>query len=126
MFTVCHFLSREVTYPPGLVTRRGGPWLFRAVSVEAGGCNRSRRHGGIPAHVGTAAATPRGGVTRGAERPSLGRGNHTRRGTQLAQDRAAARRSLLDDVTGAEEAEALTAAAILGWRPWPQVVLCRR
>ena len=34
-------------------------------------------------------------------------------------------RSLLDDVTGAEEAETLTAAAIyiLGWRPWPQVVL---
>ena len=30
---------------------------------------------------------------------------------QLAQDRAAARRSLLDDVTGAEEAETLTAAA---------------
>jgi hypothetical protein len=35
--------------------------LFRAVGAEAGGCSRPRRHGGSPAHVGAAAAAPRGG-----------------------------------------------------------------
>jgi hypothetical protein len=31
------------------------------VSAEAGGCSRPRRYGGSPAHVGAAAAAPRGG-----------------------------------------------------------------
>ena len=43
---------------------------------------------------------------------------------QLAQDRAAARRSLLDDVTRLSPKKPKhSLRLLLGWSPWPQVVL---
>ena len=83
--------------PRGLVTRREHPWMFRAVSAEASGCSRPRHHGGIPGSRWRRRRHPKRGelrVARGAERPSSAVAT-TRREARLAQDRAAARRSLL-------------------------------
>ena len=71
--------------------------MFRAVSAEASGCSRPRHHGGIPGSRWRRRRHPKRGelrVARGAERPSSAVAT-TRRGARLAQDRAAARRSLL-------------------------------
>ena len=93
---VCR-IRREGPYPPGLVTRREHPRLFRAVSAEASGCSRPRRHGGIPGSRWRRRRHPERGEGGPRRRETiLGRGNHAPRSAAPAQlDRAAARRSLL-------------------------------
>ena len=92
-------MVRSPTVPPRA-------WLPHASLVVPGCerrgrrmCDRPRRHGGIPAHAGIAAAIPRGGGDPRCRETILGRVATTRRGALLAQDRAAARRSLLGKVS---------------------------
>ena len=66
------------------------------MSAEASGCSRPRRHGGIPGSRWRRRRHPERGEGGPRRRETiLGRGNHAPRSAAPAQDRAAARRSLL-------------------------------